>query len=63
MIAAIGILLFLEAGAQAIWGADFHRMQTPYGQIVELFGLTAPAATPADHRRGLRPDGGCCTCS
>ena len=27
MIAAIGILLFLEAGAQAIWGAEFHRMQ------------------------------------
>ncbi len=29
MIAAIGLLLFLEAGAQAIWGADFHRMATP----------------------------------
>lgn len=40
MIAAIGILLFLEAGAQAIWGADFHRMPTPYGQLVEVFGLT-----------------------
>jgi branched-chain amino acid transport system permease protein len=42
MIAAIGILLFLEAGAQAIWGADFHRMQTPYTGIVELAGVTAP---------------------
>ncbi|HBO77592.1 MAG TPA: branched-chain amino acid ABC transporter permease, partial [Cupriavidus sp.] len=42
MIAAIGILLFLEAGAQALWGADFHRMPTPYGQMVEIFGLTAP---------------------
>ena len=42
MIAAIGILLFIEAGAQAIFGADFHRMPTPYGQIVEVFGLTAP---------------------
>ncbi|SOY58742.1 high-affinity branched-chain amino acid transport protein, livHM family [Cupriavidus taiwanensis] len=42
MIAAIGILLFLEAGAQALWGADFHRMPTPYGQIVDVFGLTAP---------------------
>ncbi|RZI63363.1 branched-chain amino acid ABC transporter permease [Variovorax guangxiensis] len=42
MIAAIGILLFLEAGAQAMFGADFHRMPTPYGQIVEIFGLTAP---------------------
>ncbi|MFX6258689.1 hypothetical protein ABTF80_21785, partial [Acinetobacter baumannii] len=39
MIAAIGILLFLEAGAQALWGADFHRMPTPYGQLVEVFGL------------------------
>ena len=42
MIAAIGVLLFLEAGAQAIWGADFHRMQTPYTGIVELGGVTAP---------------------
>lgn len=40
MIAAIGILLFLEAGAQAIWGADFHRMSSPYGDLVEFFGLT-----------------------
>ena len=43
MIAAIGILLFLEAGAQAIWGADFHRMQSPYGGLVEIFGLTTVA--------------------
>ena len=42
MIAAIGVLLFLEAGVQALFGADFHRMPTPYGQIVEIFGLTAP---------------------
>ena len=42
MIAAIGILLFLEAGAQAIWGADFHRMQTPYTGILDLGGVTAP---------------------
>ncbi len=42
MIAAIGIMLFLEAGAQAVFGAEFHRMPTPYGQIVEVFGLTAP---------------------
>jgi branched-chain amino acid transport system permease protein len=42
MIAAIGMLLFLEAGAQAIWGADFHRMQTPYSGIVDLAGVTAP---------------------
>ena len=42
MIAAIGILLFLEASAQAIWGADFHRMQTPYTGIIDLAGVTAP---------------------
>jgi branched-chain amino acid transport system permease protein len=42
MIAAIGLLLFLEAGAQAIWGADFHRMATPYMGIVEFGGMTAP---------------------
>jgi branched-chain amino acid transport system permease protein len=43
MIAAIGILLFLEAGAQAIWGADFHRMQSPYAGMVSFGALTAPA--------------------
>ena len=42
MIAAIGLLLFLEAGAQAIWGADFLRMPTPYTGIVEMGGVTAP---------------------
>ncbi|MEO7032120.1 MAG: branched-chain amino acid ABC transporter permease [Herbaspirillum sp.] len=43
MIAAIGILLFLESGAQALWGADFHRMQSPYQGIVEFAGLTLPS--------------------
>ena len=42
MVAAIGMLLFLEAGAQAIWGADFQRMQTPYDSLVDLGGITAP---------------------
>jgi branched-chain amino acid transport system permease protein len=42
MIAAIGLLLFLEAGAQALWGADFHRMPTPYTGILEFGGITAP---------------------
>lgn len=42
MIAAIGLLLFLEAAAQALWGADFHRMPTPYTGIMELGGVTAP---------------------
>lgn len=39
-IAAIGILLFLEALAQFIWGADYQMMPTPYGQVVNVFGLT-----------------------
>lgn len=39
MIAAIGILLFLEALAQVLWGADYRRMETPYDQTMELFGL------------------------
>lgn len=42
-IASIGLLLFLEAGAQALWGADFQRMPTPYTSIVEMGGSTAPA--------------------
>jgi branched-chain amino acid transport system permease protein len=42
MIAAIGVLLFLEAAAQAIWGAEFHRMRTPYNGIINLGGVTAP---------------------
>jgi branched-chain amino acid transport system permease protein len=43
MISAIGLLLFLEAGIQAIWGAEFHRLAPPYPQIVRLFDLVAPA--------------------
>lgn len=43
MIAAIGILLFLESGAQALWGADFHRMPSPYAGVVDLAGLTLPS--------------------
>jgi branched-chain amino acid transport system permease protein len=42
MIAAIGLLLFLESGAQALWGAEFLRMPTPYAGVVEFAGLTAP---------------------
>jgi branched-chain amino acid transport system permease protein len=42
MIAAIGILLFLEAGAQVIWGADFHRMPTPHTQLIDVLGVTLP---------------------
>lgn len=39
-IAAIGILLFLEAGVMAIWGADFQRLSGPLpGVMLEVGGL------------------------
>jgi branched-chain amino acid transport system permease protein len=41
MIAAIGLLLFLEAGAQLLWGTDFHRMTPPYPGVVEWAGVIA----------------------
>lgn len=39
-IAAIGILLFLEAFAQFVWGADYQTMPTPYDTVVKFIGLT-----------------------
>lgn len=39
MIAAIGILLFLEALIQVIWGAEFRRMSSPYPGVVVFQGL------------------------
>lgn len=39
MIAALGVMLFLEAVAQNIWGPEFRHMDTPYGSVVSLFGL------------------------
>jgi branched-chain amino acid transport system permease protein len=39
MIAALGLLLFLEAVAQNIWGEEFRHMESPYGGVVSLFGL------------------------
>ncbi len=39
-IAAIGILLFLEALVQLVWGAEYRPMPSPYGQVVEFLGLT-----------------------
>lgn len=43
MIAAIGLLLFLEAVVQVIWGAQFRRLPLPYPTIIRVFDLTAPA--------------------
>ncbi|MDQ0340897.1 branched-chain amino acid transport system permease protein [Caldalkalibacillus uzonensis] len=39
-IAAIGILLFLEAGVQFMYGAEYRRMASPYSEPVSLFGIT-----------------------
>mgnify|MGYP001627887820 FL=1 len=38
-IAAIGILLFLEALVHMVWGSDFRRMSTPFGGVVNLDGV------------------------
>ncbi|OJF16901.1 MAG: ABC transporter permease [Bacillaceae bacterium G1] len=39
-IAAIGVLLFLEACAQAIWGAEFRMLPSPYDKVVTWFGVS-----------------------
>jgi branched-chain amino acid transport system permease protein len=43
MIAALGLMLFLEAVAQNIWGPEFRQTATPYGEVVSLFGLPVAA--------------------
>ncbi|GHF44836.1 branched-chain amino acid transport system permease protein [Deinococcus metalli] len=40
MIAAIGVLFFLEAAVQLIWGPDFKRIPEPIPGIVNLGGVT-----------------------
>lgn len=39
MIAALGVMLFLEAAAQIIWGEEFRHMDSPYAGIASVFGL------------------------
>ncbi|MDX1633955.1 MAG: branched-chain amino acid ABC transporter permease [Marinobacter sp.] len=41
-IAAIGILLFLEAVVQMFWGSDFRRMASPFTGIMNFDGLIIP---------------------
>jgi branched-chain amino acid transport system permease protein len=43
MIAAVGVLLFLEGVAQRVWGEDFRRMASPYDIVVSLGGLRISA--------------------
>jgi branched-chain amino acid transport system permease protein len=39
MIAALGVMLFLEAAAQKFWGEEFRHMDSPHAGIVSVFGL------------------------
>ena len=39
-IAAIGIMLFFDALIPLIWGNEYHRMFTPFGDSVTLFGIS-----------------------
>ncbi|MBB3664653.1 MULTISPECIES: branched-chain amino acid ABC transporter permease [Prauserella salsuginis group] len=38
MIAAVGAMFFFQAVAQAIWGADFRRMESPISGSVTILG-------------------------
>ena len=38
-IAAIGMVLFFDALVSLIWGNEYHRMITPYGDTVTVFGI------------------------
>ena len=46
MIAALGVMLFLEGLAQRIWGEDFRRMVSPYDAVVPVFGLLVTGHRP-----------------
>src|SRR5262245_20074909 len=39
MIAALGVMLFIEAVAQITWGEDFRHMESPYAGVVSLAGI------------------------
>jgi branched-chain amino acid transport system permease protein len=41
VIAAVGVLFFLEALAQLWFGADFRVLPTPYDKVVHIAGLVA----------------------
>lgn len=40
MIAAVGVMLFMEALARQLWGSDYRRLDSPYGGVINVFGLT-----------------------
>ena len=39
-IAAVGALLFLEAGAMVLWTADYRKMPGIFDKVVHIFGIT-----------------------
>jgi branched-chain amino acid transport system permease protein len=41
IIAAVGVLFFLQALAQALFGGDFRVLPTPYDHVVHVAGLIA----------------------
>jgi branched-chain amino acid transport system permease protein len=43
VIAAIGVLFFLESAIRLIFGADYRVLPTPYDQVVHFAGLTITA--------------------
>lgn len=40
MIAALGLLFFLEGTADMVWGPDYRRVPSPLDGTVDLFGVT-----------------------
>lgn len=42
LIAAVGVLLFLESGARVLWGSDYRRMDSPYGTVLNIYQVVVP---------------------
>lgn len=40
MMGAAGLLLFLVALGQALWGPSYQQMPSPYGDVVSILGVT-----------------------
>ncbi|WP_047866139.1 branched-chain amino acid ABC transporter permease [Rubrobacter aplysinae] len=39
LIAAVGMLFFLQSGAQVLWGSQFREMPSPFAGVVNVFGI------------------------
>jgi len=39
LIAAVGVLFFLQSGAQVLWGSEFREMPSPFTGVINIFGL------------------------